>query len=207
MKVLVRVDDVGRIPGDQPSVGSDRKLEYFRRWRDCLGPECHGIYGVVPAWVTSAAISQLKHDMTDGETLAQHGFDHVPGRVSCRFMEAGRQMLGGPECYIPPFNAYDEVDLRSWAECGGKVWLGGFHCDHGYGLEMSRQCGLDHWSAWMPLYGRAPAVLKELRSLIDSGFDKTVVLTLHVPWDVGFAGLKELGNVLRQVAIPLEIPK
>lgn len=178
--ILLRVDDVCRKPGDSPTNGTDRDLEYFRKWERESGLiGVPAIYGVVPDWLSGAGYWYLQRNFA-GDQLAVHGFDHAEGAIVTQSkMSVARKLLQSPS-YIPPFNIYTVETLIDWRIAGGGYFLGGFDGEHHqWGHQPKMVEGLIHLPACKFLYGHATEILPNLPTLADF----PLVLTLHVPWD------------------------
>lgn len=198
MKLILRVDDAGRIPGDDPEYGTDHDLSYFASWRSQAGlAGLPVVYGVTHQWLHASGVLWLKNNIRYPEKLAVHGWDHKRGKESTPLeMATAMDTLttdNAPYSYIPPYNAYTERTLHHWEGVGGKYFFGGFHGEHHhYGEEPIRPPAtpnLIHLPANRVLYDHAPTILTNvtsqvgLRGLREYANYAAVVMTLHVPWD------------------------
>lgn len=185
-KLILRIDDVGRRPGDPPSPGSDGDLEYFRRWRETCGLQGKpAVYGATPKWLTGNGLRWLLENITTPERLALHGWDHSPGAVvHHEQLHAGKMALS-TNTYIPPFNAYTEDTLQAWGNVGGRYFLGGFHGEHHHYGPLPVKVGCFHLPALRECYGHAGELLENLPAVLANLHNNAapVVVTLHVPWD------------------------
>lgn len=196
MKFILRIDDVGRQPGDTPEQGTDSSLDYFLRWRKALGLAglpCY--YGVVPTWINLLGREVLLDRLEGKERTAIHGWDHVHNSTIdvARMNLAMREIRGGhrsghrtnlTKAYIPPYNWYSATTMKDWKEAGGEYFFGGFDEHYpGVGPFPSIQHDLLYLPAYRPLYGHAHEVLAGLSKLPEVSYRYPLVITLHVPWD------------------------
>lgn len=183
MKFILRVDDVGRKPGDKPEYGTDNDLDYFFRWREAAG--LYGLpvfYGVVPAWLSRRGLCRLKSWLEGNERTAVHGWNHTKNTlVTLQQMVDARNLLqtSGALAYIPPFNRYDDRTLNYWREAGGQMFFGGLVASK---LPPRLEKDLIYLPAFGPFYGHIEEVLENL-SLPQDQTEFPLVVTLHVPWD------------------------
>lgn len=177
--LILRVDDVGRRPGDDPERGCDWDLSFFEDW--CVRGglvDVPAVYGVVPSWVDTTRIGRLRSKLAG--TFAVHGFDHRQGAVvRLAQMFAGRIALDAV-AYIPPFNAYSAQTVQDWGEAGGRYFFGGYEsrvCPPGPPRLLGDVVFVP---AYAPLYGHAATLLMTEFATLP---DYPVVLTLHVAWE------------------------
>lgn len=200
--IVLRVDDVGRAPGDSPTTGSDGDLEYFRSWRNqsrLAGLPV--VYGVVPAWLSAKGLQYLE-GLSAAEELAVHGWNHLRSNCDEELMRRGKlQLESVHKCrsYIAPYNLYNHRTLRSWALAGGRWFFGGFDgTHHSYGPLPVRAQGVVHLPVSRELYGRSEEIA------LVSNWPSFAVVAVHVPWEPGIPRLVEC---LRRHLIPLdEVP-
>lgn len=214
MKFILRIDDVGRKPGDTPEKGTDSSLDYFLRWREALGLTglpCY--YGIVPTWLNPEGRDRLKL-LQGKEYTAVHGWDHAHNSVvdSARMSIARRELMGGRRtnlclAYIPPYNWYSATTLKDWKEAGGEYFFGGFDEHYpGVGPFPSIQHDLLYLPAFKPLYGHAHEVLTGLEKLPEVSYSYPLVITLHVPWDQEryWPALVEVISIVKDSLITIE---
>lgn len=216
-RFLVRVDDVGRRFGDDPKVGTDIQLldaeAFVQPFRDVGVPL---VLGCVPQWLSDESIDKLwAYVKGPSDSIAVHGWDHAPGRVSVEQMRSGRSWLSRgndtPAVYIPPFNAYAPQDVDAWGDAGGTVFLGGLDGTHHLLGSLPRQIGLRkvwHVPYHARLYGRAHELVSQVMES-STGGDRVEVITLHIPWEVRarvgwLENLKSLASVLRGRCVSVE---
>lgn len=190
-QIILRVDDIGRLPSDPPEQGSDQGLAYFFAWRQALGLVGHPItYAAVPTWVDDAGLERLRHELFGGEEIAVHGWDHARGAVvHAGCMADARRRFCGTKCrsYVPPFNEYDAVTVGDWREAvrgtmDTPVFFGGFPGEHHtLGDVPQLENRVIHLPACKPLYGRIPQIREALPAYADCPVP--LVATLHVTWD------------------------
>ena len=205
--ILLRVDDVGRLPSDPPEQGSDGDLRHFREWREAAGlVGLPAVYGVVPTWLSDTGRDYLAtFDKAAGEHIAVHGITHLAGEEpTVQDMRWARTRLLDADIYIPPFNAYTRDTLRNWHLAGGKYLLGGFFGEHHeYGVTPTYIGinGVLHFSADPLLYGRSWELLKRLDALPSAG---CWVLTLHVPWETQPAYMQTIVDKIKPHLVTIE---
>src|SRR5262249_19609361 len=149
----------------------DTGLEYFRGWRDAFGiAGLPVVYGFIPATLNDRELIWLRENLSGGEELAVHGWDHARGTsVTAEQMQTARRLFGAAglcRSYIPPFNAYSEWTVRDWADaCPDGYFFGGFPGDLqsvNYG-PLPAACGhVLHLPACQLLYERAGQLLPVL---------------------------------------------
>lgn len=210
--IILRVDDVGRVPQNSPEEGTDLDLEYFQEWRAKAGlTRCPVCYGVVPQWISAKARLWLEYNILGNEELAVHGYTHGKGEeVTEDKMRTARIELCGASAYIPPYNEYTTATISSWRKAGGEYFFGGIDGEHHfYGEKPSRRHGTVHLSARRSMYGRAAEIQENLDKL-EHGLDKfefPVVMTLHVPWDIDMRSVGSLVNRIRPYLVPVSRAK
>ena len=218
---ILRVDDIGRTPLDDPQAGTDFDLEYFREWRDMIGArDLNVLYGAVPEWVSAKALEEIKPLLGPGEKFAIHGRDHKHGAVLSeedyvfgyrRLSHAGNDVWAT----IPPFNSYDDEDIcrfanASWKEClQSGYFFGGFHGEHHHhghwpkllGDQRKAQAEAIHVPAFRSLYGRANDVRAKMAEMED--IQVPLVATLHIGWDTSPNALRDFGAAARRSCVEL----
>lgn len=201
-QIILRVDDVGRKPGDEPDKGTDGDLDYFFAWRTACGlARFPVVYGATPTWLTRKGLNQLRK-LSPIERVALHGWNHERGRVTPEHMRVGSMLLN-TDIYIPPFNEYDGETMKDWYEAGGRYFLGGYEqsvlspynwIDEASGNRMY------HISAYKSLYAHAEKMPTNFHEILPTTYP--VVMTLHVPWDK-FEDAAKVVNAAREYLVPI----
>lgn len=185
MKFVLRIDDVGRKPGDDPDHGTDNDLDYFFRWRAAAGLAGLPVfYGAVPAWVSEKGIQRLRDVLDGDERTAIHGWDHVKNRVVTleQMKEARKRFQNtGSLAYIPPRNHFDNTTMNTWRQAGGQVFFGGLTTGEAKPPRIERE--LIYLPAHGPLYDHVEGILDNLQTVPFHEVEFPLVVTLHVPWD------------------------
>lgn len=200
-QIILRVDDVGRKPGDKFDKGTDGDLDYFLAWRDaCTLGGFPVIYGVTPAWLTRKGYKRLKTKLSATEKVALHGWNHARGLVLPEQMRVGAMLLD-TNIYIPPFNEYSADTMQDWHYAGGRYFLGGYErpLDHPYQLGGQ---GVYHIPACKALYGHAVEMPTNFEAFLPTEYP--VVMTLHVPWDK-YEDAARVVNAVREYLVPLTV--
>lgn len=192
MKILLRVDDVGRRPGDSPEHGTDKDLSHFEEWFDTLGlgklPAC---YAVVPEWVSREAITRLSSKV-GVDNWGVHGWDHKrKTQPSIQQMRQAREKLCGATQYVPPFNDYTGEQISDWDLVGGKLFFGAIHEQ----VDMFKVGGCAVVHAHNPYYARSQDILTAWRTQKRPSLS---VMTLHVPWEDDKKSLRRLGDEIHE---------
>lgn len=185
MKLILRIDDVGRLPTDFPEQGSDRDLSWFKNWYLSAGlNQLPCVCGVTADWLNREGLESISWLRDKGAVIAAHGTNHGVGViVSKEDMARVRDALGNPRAYIPPFNSYDATTLQSWREAGGDMFFGGFYLEHHHlGDRPVLVENVLHYPACHALYDRATN-LKPMLEKIQLNPRYPVVVTLHAPWE------------------------
>lgn len=212
IKFILRVDDVGRTPWDDPEEGTDHDLSYFDRWRKESGlAGLPAVYGIVVSWINPNGLQWMKNNIRYPEKVAVHGYDHKRGAIITPSMMAMSMDTlttdSAPYSYIPPFNAYSNDTLHDWQSVGGKYFFGGFHGEHhefaDIPLYPPSAPNVIHIPATRVLYGHAPEIIHNLSGTFSQRSYPRVV-TLHVPWDRDISLVKSLVGHIKDHLVPVD---
>lgn len=198
MAFILRVDDVGRKPGDSPEIGTDRDLLFFGQWRQKMNLQGVPIYyGAVPTWIDDIPAKWL--DSLAPEIASVHGINHERKQspTIAQLKEARAKFPSLPKSFIPPFNHYSRDTIENWRAAGGEFFFGGFNGEHhNYGQLPDMKGGCLHLPAAKELYGKVYEVTDALEKW--QSHQCPLVCTLHVPWDASDNELEEFGVMVNR---------